>query len=250
MVAFKSATSWLECPHLISEKRFCAAYGSLWQALTPTCDRFVRQINQGLSDRIWRPMASAVAANRRGLINEVAFQLFVGEMRAHATGNPPMAIETVVHSVSNRLSQIDLSKSNLDERLTEDERQDIREQLGRLRQLFVRRLDVTIVIEPMFPGCGFVDTCRGDVIQMNTLYEVKAGERSFRSIDLRQLVTYATLNYVSKAYRLENAAVVNLRSGLLFEIPLDELAQQISGLHSNELFETIAYSLASGDMSR
>lgn len=215
------------------------------------CDHFVRRVNQGLLERLWPPMGSTVAPNRRGLVNEVAFQLFATEIRSQlGQASPQPSLIEIVQSVSQRLARFDRSKSNLSDELSEDEREDILEQLGRLRRVFPHVIGLPVIVEPQFPGCGFLDTCRGDILRRTTLYEIKAGDRPFRSVDLRQLITYTALNHVAQSYRINAVALVNIRSGLMLDISLEELTKQISGLHPSELFELLAYSLASGDMSR
>jgi hypothetical protein len=214
------------------------------------CDRFVRRVNQGLLDRLWPPMASTIASNRRGLVNEVAFQVFASEVRAQAAGVAAQDLNSIVQTVAQRLAKFDQSHSDLGVELEEDERNDVAQQLHRLRLLFPTTVDVVTIVEPRFSGCGFLDSCNGDVLRGQTLYEIKAGERPLRSIDLRQVVTYAALNHVGRTYHISEVSIVNLRSGLALTLDLETLAQQTSGLHPGELFDLIAYSLSSGDMSR
>src|SRR5579864_8207330 len=54
--------------------------------------------------------------------------------------------------------------------------------------------NLPVVKSPVFRGCGFVDECTGDLIIGNQLVEVKAGDRSFRATDIRQLLVYCALN--------------------------------------------------------
>lgn len=63
--------------------------------------------------------------------------------------------------------------------------------------------DQSIDIRPMFPGCGFVDASTGDVHSYGTLYEGKSGERAFRSIDVRQLLTYVALSKASGSWDID-----------------------------------------------
>ncbi len=58
----------------------------------------------------------------------------------------------------------------------------------------------TIRVSPRFEGCGWLDECEADFLTSNVLVEVKAGDRAFRSIDLRQVLIYCALNFASKKY--------------------------------------------------
>lgn len=111
-------------------------------------------------------------------------------------------------------------------------------------------IGASLVIEPRFLGCGFLDACSGDIIRGSALYEIKAGDRPLRGIDLRQLITYAALNYIAKSHEIASVAIVNVRTGLILELSIEELTMQVSGLYPSELFGLMAYTLASGDMSR
>lgn len=195
-------------------------------------------------------MRSPVVANRRGLVNETAFQLLAVETNAKTTAVAQPNLKDVVRSVSMRLAKFDQSASNLSEELSAEEVDDIQEQLRRLRQLFPMEIGASFVIEPRFLGCGFLDACNGDVLRGSTLYEIKAGDRPLRSIDLRQLLTYTALNYIAKSHEIDSVAIANIRTGLVLELSVEELTMQVSGLHPSELFGLMAYTLASGDMSR
>jgi hypothetical protein len=85
------------------------------------------------------------------------------------------------------------------------------------------------------------------LIASNVLYEVKAGDRFFRSIDIRQLILYSTL---SGSFKIERLGLFNPRIGISATIPMDDLCFEISGKNSAELFSEIAAVVSSGDVSR
>lgn len=96
------------------------------------------------------------------------------------------------------------------------------------------------VIQPRFKGCGILDSCYGDLLMGNTLYEVKCVERNLRSIDLRQVLAYCTLNYQSQQFNITEVCIVNPRRGISFKFNVESLAQQTSGMNSAELFHKIS----------
>jgi hypothetical protein len=92
--------------------------------------------------------------------------------------------------------------------------------------------------------------CTGDVYCSNTLYEIKAGERLFRSIDVRQLLTYAALNKADPCRTLTDIGLFNPRSGLSFTASLEEVCIEVAGLRTEELLGEIVRVISSGDTSR
>jgi hypothetical protein len=107
-----------------------------------------------------------------------------------------------------------------------------------------------IIFEPTFKGCGFLEASVGDLIVGDALFEVKAGDRLFRSTDLRQLITYCAMNFANKSYQIYRAGCVNPRRGTYFVLDLETLALQLSGKSATELFNDIIYYLSSSGISR
>lgn len=108
----------------------------------------------------------------------------------------------------------------------------------------------TTVLFPGFRGCGIIDNCVGDVISGDTLFEIKAAGRFFRSVDLRQLLIYAALNREANAYRIANIGVVNPRLGIYYRGSLAEVSYEISGKAADELLADIVQVAAGADISR
>jgi hypothetical protein len=107
-----------------------------------------------------------------------------------------------------------------------------------------------VIFEPSFSGCGFLNSCVGDVLIGDELYEVKAGDRRFRSTDLRQLITYCALNYAAGTCAIAKAGCVNPRRGTYFVFDLAAIAYAMSGKSAGELFSDIIYHVSSGGISR
>jgi hypothetical protein len=102
---------------------------------------------------------------------------------------------------------------------------------------------------PTFRGCGLLDACAGDILIGNKLFEVKAGDRPYRSSDLRQLLTYCSLNSVDHSHEIKSVGCVNPRHGTYFCIEVDLLALELSSKSATELFAEIIYLLSGGDIS-
>ncbi|SFO48497.1 hypothetical protein SAMN05216330_103223 [Bradyrhizobium sp. Ghvi] len=241
---------------MISASTFCKVYSSFWKSVAPTTDIFVRRLNLGHYVREFPGMTSAAAPIRRGFINEVAFAAFC-QTANDGVGWPPggLSPEELDRAVSyvrslpiRRETQGDIASEG---GLAPEEVVDIDEQRRRLLWMFLLNKPAgSLLTEPIFPGCGMIDSCKGDLIASDALYEVKAGDRLFRSIDVRQLIVYGALNFIAKRFKIERLGLFNPRVGIGATMSADDLCFEISGKQSSELFSEIAAAFSSGEMSR
>jgi len=239
---------------VISEVAFCHRYSSFWRVAAPTTDLLVRRINSGFYQRDFAPMESDTDPASRAILNEVAFTLFCRDILAKhrwlrrdlSSAEITEAITAVI--VAGARAEGAGSGGQID--LTREEVADVREQHMRLVQTFVPyAARGELLITPAFAGCGIVDSCKGDVLVADVLYEIKAGDRLFRSADVRQLLTYAALNHVRKLYEINSVALFNPRVGVRCEFELSELCFEASGKDAVALLSQIAEALSSGEMS-
>src|ERR1700761_916319 len=66
----------MEDTGVTSETAFAQSYSSTWRMLAPATDLFVRKVNSMLREREFAPLKSIVLPERRGFINEAAFEFF------------------------------------------------------------------------------------------------------------------------------------------------------------------------------
>jgi len=230
---------------MISEIEFARDFASFWRLATPTMDGFVRRLNKGAYTRDFLPMGARVSPNRRSLVNELAFDALCRLIGAQKADEKVESIEDFVLA-SSRAGLDDASDG-----FSKDETQDAVEQVRRLQLRLLAGQGLTrIECKPPFPGCGLVDKCEGDVRVGSILYEVKAGDRPFRSVDFRQVLTYLALNYASSARAILRVGLINPRVGVSIELEAEDLCFEVAGRHPAQLLEFIAYSLSSGDVSR
>ena len=235
---------------MIGATRFAGAYGSFWRNATPTLDLFVRKINIEFYERVDVPCVYEVDPNRSALVAETAFALF--DMHSRDGGDRARFFERFAAQATaearRRLAL--LNAENIGDNLNRNELNAVQELFRRLNSFFIDQHGRELVVRPDFPGCGFVDRSEGDVIYGDALYEIKAVDRSFRSVDIKQLITYAALNHESGSYLLRDIGIYNPRRGTEFRMGLGNICMEISGVTEIELLETIAYSIASGEVSR
>jgi len=221
----------------------------------PTCEVFVRKLNLSLYEPIYSPLKTATAPERRGFINEIAFRAFgralSTSVRAQAVLSNKIELEALVSQARSRLSNFVEARPTLAAEISSEELTDILEQTRGLEIMIVTSAKKSpIEFEPHFPGCGFLSDANGDILVDSCLYEVKAGDRTYRSTDLRQLFVYLSLNFASKRFEISRVGLVNPRQGTRFEASIDEVSHEIAGLPAFELLSRIIYAVSSGDVSR
>jgi hypothetical protein len=195
-------------------------------------------------------MIATSAASRRALTAEYAFSLFA----AHATVAGPTSLEELEasawHETTRRLRPYTTAGLDIDAPLSGEEQEDTREIRKRLTGCFLTGDAKPLIIRPLFPGCGFIDASEGDIIAGKTIFEIKTVDRTFRTIDIRQLVAYAALNFAAPRYEVERLGLFNPRRGVLWESDLETVCVEIAGLTAVELLSAIVSSVSSGDISR
>ena len=232
---------------MISEISFATQYTSLWHILAPNSERFVRRINLSV-DRYDAEHSLLDSPDRRGFLNEIAFQL-----TRLKQNQPEAAIPDALVIAKERLALLDRPQSD---GLADPSPHETESILALERSLsgFVReasRGDANVVVfEPAFPGCGLLNASIGDILIGDALYEVKAGDRLFRSTDLRQLVTYCAMNFAARKYCVRRAGCINPRRGTYFVLDLEIIAHELGGKSSPELFSEIVYHLSNSGVSR
>lgn len=213
-------------------------------------DRFLRRQNLQL-ERYEEPMHGFVPANQRGLANEFGFRLF-----RHAKESNQLLIALRPEDIERcKVEAITyVSRFIEPEQAPEEWSTDLNSEahtIGHRLAEFSDQLqpDGYVHPAPPFRGCGILMSCEGDLLCGTTLYEVKAGARNFRSVDLKQLLTYTALNYLSSEHEILSAGLVNPRQGVYFDLPLDELSLAVAGTSFAELALEITSYLSASETS-
>jgi hypothetical protein len=239
---------------MISERRLASSFTSFWQDLLPAGAALVRRMNMN-KERFCPPLDSQVDPTRRAFVNEAGYVLF---KTSEESGLPPEEVhgggETFRKICDYAWNSIQGSHRFMapgSAELGEAESSEVLELARRLRDFFQEHgTGNPIGFWPQFAGCGFVDDCQGDILSGNTLYEVKGGERTFRLIDIRQILVYLALNMAAPCYEINQVILMNPRRGTYYKFQIDELAFSVSGKSSVELLSDIIHFVSSGDLSR
>lgn len=224
-----------------TEKELAISHTGFWRTTLPLSESFIRTMNRGL-ERFTLPMASAVPAGRRGLVNEAAFQVFVTSSNSH---NPVAELDASAIDAAWARAAVHVrtmrqfSRAPIDASPGVGELDECVALAQRITEFFSRRTFSALSVEPTFTGCGLIDETRGDVLADRILFEVKAGERHFRSVDLHQLLIYCALNFATKALDITAVGLVNPRVGVFTILDLDELCNECAGSSATEVLDEI-----------
>lgn len=227
---------------MMSERYFVRAFSSFWRDTMPLIEILVRDINLNLYERVAEPIDSASHPERRALINDLAFEAFSENWNASA------GIERLEDSIA-MLSVKIFEKVRRFESVDQDTfsmptQQEMDEALQLARQLHSftynhSRDGLKVTTKPRFPGCGLMDECEGDIIIGNTLYEIKSGDRPYRSVDLRQLALYCALASLTSQHTIRSIGLYNPRRGTYYTAELNNFCIRVSGIGPSEMLGRI-----------
>lgn len=231
---------------MIDASTFAAHHNAFWASYTPTSEHFVRRVNLEYADRWTPPLDKPHGPIRAAYVAELAF----ARMCVRLDGSPIDRIQEIaVAEAKSRLLPLLEDPLTLDGQITEIEQDQVSRLEESLFSFFTHRGGPTTA-RPPFSGCGYIDTSEADILSGKCLFEVKAVDRPFRSVDVRQLITYCALNHVSGDFELEAVGIFNPRRGIYFQTSIENVAYETSGLPAQELFDTVIHAISSGDISR
>ncbi|MDO6437488.1 hypothetical protein Q4534_08730 [Cyclobacterium sp. 1_MG-2023] len=218
---------------MISEKTFARGYTSFWTQNTPWLSDYVSFLNKGSIDRIFKPIDSLDEAKHRSINNTSAFINF----KLKNTSNDleimevvQIAAEYLKYFPRNGLDTFELDQINS---------KIINEQTDRLVKTYFGK---TLVFDPKFRGCGIIANCQGDIYYENTLCEIKAGERNLQASDIKQLLVYCALNWLTEEkLAIDSIEIFNPRQGIFWNTKLIDLMDNISTLPMEDLFEELGH---------
>lgn len=102
-----------------------------------------------------------------------------------------------------------------------------------------------VEVDPQFPGCGVLGPAVGDVLVGDILFEIKAVARTFRAIDIRQLLVYSALDSAGPRHHIGRVGLYNPLQGVWEEWDLDDLCLTVAGLPANEILHRLVTYISS-----
>lgn len=235
---------------MISEHQFATHYSSSWNTISPLADGYWAFENM-MVDRFVPPLTARAPKGMRAVLNETAFRAFCALHGKHQPIRRADVLEAVDHHLSEAIEYVSRFSS-----APPLEARDVDEVCRREAGVLALRLSTFFpgvtptFLRPHFMGCGLISACEGDLIEGNCLYEVKAGERSFRVIDLRQLLTYSALAYASGKLTFSEIGLVNPRRGVTWRKSLEDVCNAVSGLRLSDTMSALVEHFSSASVSR
>lgn len=218
---------------MISERQLAKKYPSIWNELLPMSDRFMRRLNLE-ARRYVEPFYSNVPPTYNALINEVSYRLYKHRNKEEGFGSDEY--DQVFSDTKVYIEKLSNQSLKMDRELRVAIDHDIHLLCDRLSMFYEQNNNKNnLRFDPEFNGCGIIDACFGDIIVGKTLYEVKAGAREFRAVDLRQLIIYLALNAQSKSYNIKNIGLLNPRTGKYWMNDVNEVFLSVSGASAVEI---------------
>ena len=240
----------MESPIVISEHQFATHYLSDWHTITPLADGFWSFENLMLT-RIVPPLKPMARKDMRAIINETAFRAFCllqnNSNRIRRT-DVLNAIEVELSPSLLYIQRFSPSSHLQTENIDDNFRKEAGNLVFRLLHFFPGSTHT--ILRPTFSGCGLLSQCEGDVIKGSCLYEVKAGERGFRVVDLRQLLTYTALAYANGTLSFQEIGLFNPRTGLAWKKSLEEVSYSLSGLRLTDTLSALVDRFSGASASR
>lgn len=221
----------MEITTMISETSFARSYTSFWLDYTPWINNFTSSVNKGLIDRIDLPFTLNDDPLHRSINNVVSFTLFKNIILLNEDDLEKSfkeASKIMINYLGNGLDSYIL---------TDNYKKLIFEQTNRLIKRYKAK---NVIFYPQFSGCGILYSCQGDLLYSKTLVEIKAGERGILSSDIKQIIVYCALNWLStNKYEIDTVELYNPRQGILWQSKLKDLVLSISNLPVEDLFDQI-----------
>lgn len=221
----------MEDTDMISEKSFARGYSSFWIEYFPWLNSYCQSLNKYNLERVSSPLPELDAAEHRSINNTIAFYHF-----RNLFNDPNFDICTSRDQAISYMSRFPRS-ATVSYSFSVMDRQVVETQVSRLK----KRYDGNLCISPFFPGCGIIDNCHGDILQGNKLIEIKAGERNIQPADIKQLIVYSALDWLSPSnkYQFDEIEIYNPRVGYLWKNQLEDLLVSITDIPKEDVFEQI-----------
>ena len=216
---------------MISETKFARGYSSFWMEYFPWLNSYTKSINEYHLDKSLSSVPEMDQPEHRSINNTIAFfhyRNLISDSNYSIEASKEEALQYMKRFLGNNVSTYNFGKYDKDV---------ISMQIKNLQK--IPKCDLTL--DPPFPGCGIIDNCKGDILQGNKLIEVKAGSRFIQPADLKQLIVYYALNWVSSTikYDIRQLEIFNPRVGYFWTVKTDELFYSVTNEPKEVVFEQL-----------
>jgi len=235
---------------MISERKFAASYTSFWNQVLPRIDGYLRRINC-LCKRYENEISVIASAHRdrRAIVNETGFRLFKAVCTDKHVSD--RRVREIAESVRQYVERLSNANDGVVREPVVEKEIDEAEAISTSLMVYFKGTSIReLLFWPQFPGCGILHATKGDIIHGKRLYEVKAGDRSFRVTDMRQILTYCAMDFAASKYGIEDVVLLNPRRGTHFCTSVDQLVKESSGGSPVDFFSKVIEFLSAETNSR
>ncbi|MDF8262866.1 hypothetical protein [Luteipulveratus flavus] len=236
---------------MISAERFAQVAGSYWKLQFPRLESFVRIANMS-AEQCADPVKLNSEHERHAVLSEAAFVLWKSKHSAQSL-DPLQAFAMASSRLSVIWDQADFSNT-----LLPAEEVELLALAANLDSFEITEGFDSIEIEPRLPGCGVVAGGTPDFrfsrptsseVSKRGLGEVKTVDRTFRSVDYRQLISYVVLSYSSTHEILDELQLINPLRGTTVSFDVDDFFWLTRSQAADEACAEIAYEWADPGVS-
>lgn len=231
---------------MLSERQLARGFADAWRRWTPHLDG--RLLATLRPDGAWQqavqcwagPLQPSAPARHNDAVAEIAFGLFCAGLEDVSRPLEDFSeseVETVIEEALSRVTLLRRGDGLHRDAIGAGHIADAQVLAIRLRDHLGAQEGSPRVHERL-EGTGVLAACHPDVIQGNTLVEVKMSQTGFRSADLRQLLVYAAMAHWNDRPARE-LALVNPRLGVTWRFAVGDLVERAADTTPVALFGAI-----------
>lgn len=215
---------------MISETTFARGYSSFWMEYFPWLNSYSQTVNAYQLNRFSAPYSEFDKTEHRSINNTIAFFHFrnlTSDLNFPLEKSKDEALQYMMRFPRNNVLTYEFNSND---------KYIIKGLLKNLQKI----PKINLVLDPFFSGCGIIDNCRGDVLQGNKLIEVKSGNRYIQPADIKQLIVYLALNWISSnKYNIHQIEIYNPRVGFSWTTDTDDLFRSVTSFSKEEALEQL-----------
>lgn len=221
---------------MISEVTFSKLYTSFWNSLLINSKNYVRLVNGALIEDIHKPITS-YSSQYNAYINILSFELYEKSLDKGSLVFSKQEIDLACKYSFDKVN----SFTSFYKSVQIPPYKEIKNEVDFiLKSLTVQYQNKSPIIRQPLDGIGMLNHSEIDLMYSSTLVEVKSGDRKFKTLDFRQVITYLTQNhYSSNPVAIDRIELFNPRMGILFNTDIDSMIYELTVLTPNEVYEEV-----------
>ncbi|MDV7650479.1 hypothetical protein R4716_07210 [Acinetobacter baumannii] len=221
---------------MISEVTFSKLYTSFWNSLLINSKNYVRLVNGALIEDIHKPISS-YSSQYNAYINILSFELYEQSLDKGSLVFTQEEIESACKFSFDKVSSFTSFYKNAQVPPYSEIKSEVSFILESLTSQYQNKAPI---IRTPLEGIGILNPSEVDLMYSSTLVEIKSGDRKFKTLDFRQVITYLTQNhYSSSPVTIDRIELFNPRMGILFNTDIESMIYELTALTPNEVYEEV-----------